>query len=188
MSLPVLLNPLDDVQRCTGTKRTCSFSKGGCGGSIQATNEEAESALAIVQSKPESTKYWLIHGTDPTFNLALSYVVDDNFTEEYEQFDDNIIGRGRRKEIGTRWGYAGSLTCHLRDFDARGSSLELQEILNFKAARVDAFLRVPFGHIWRVGLGDISFSRMGGVGRREFGEVGIPYSEVFDPALTATGP
>ena len=144
-------------------------------------NEESESILEIVRVKPESTKYWLIHGIDPTFNLALSHVVSDTFTEEYEQFDDNIIGRGRRKEIGTRWGYTGSLTCHLRDFDERGSSLELREILAFKAGRVDAFLRVPFGHIWRVALGDISFTRMGGVGRREFGEVTIPYSEVFAP-------
>ena len=144
-------------------------------------NEESESILEIVRVKPESTKYWLIHGIDPTFNLALSHVVSDSFTEEYEQFDDNIIGRGRRKEIGTRWGYTGSLTAHLRDFDERGSSLELQEILAFKAGRVDAYLRVPFGHIWRVAIGDIAFNRMGGVGRREFGEVTIPYSEVFSP-------
>ena len=147
-------------------------------------NEESESILEIVRVKPESTKYWMIHGIDPTFNLALSHVVSDSFTEEYEQFDDNIIGRGRRKEIGTRWGYAGSLTAHLRDFDERGSSLELQEILAFRAGRVDAYLRVPFGHIWRIALGDISIDRMAGVGRREFCDVTIPYTEVFAPVET----
>lgn len=141
-------------------------------------NETSESQIKSVTVTPTSNKYWLIHGTDPTFNLALSTVVSDSFTEEYEEFDDLIIGRGRRKEIGTRWGYEGSLTCHLRDMDARGSSLELQEILAFKAGRVDAFLRVPFGHIWKVSIGNIAFSRMAGVGRREFGEVTIPYSEV----------
>jgi hypothetical protein len=144
-------------------------------------NEESESILEIRAATPESTKYWLIHGTDPTFNLALSHVVSDSFSEEYEQFDDNIIGRGRRREVGTRWGYIGSLTCHLRDFDERGSSLELVEILEFKAGRVDAFLRVPFGHIWRVALGDITVDRMAGVGRREFCDVTIPYTEVFSP-------
>lgn len=143
-------------------------------------NEESESTLTVVSGTLESTKYWLIHGTDPTFNLALSHVVSDTFTDEYEEFDDNIIGRGRRKEVGTRWGYTGSLTCHLRDLDARGSSLELEEILAFKAGRVDAYLRVPFGHIWRVAIGNIGFNRMAGVGRREFGEVTIPYVEVFE--------
>ena len=114
----------------------------------------------------------------------MSQVVSDSFTEEYEEFDDLIIGRGRRKEIGTRWGYEGSLTCHLRDMDSRGSSLELQEILAFKAGRVDAFLRVPFGHIWKVSIGNIAVNRMAGVGRREFGEVTIPYSEVVSTHLT----
>jgi hypothetical protein len=140
--------------------------------------ELSESRITAVVVTPTSNKYWLIHGTDPTFNLVLSSVISDSFTEEYEHFDDLIIGRGRRKEIGTRWGYAGSLTCHLRDLDSRGSSLELQEILAFKAGRVDAFLRVPFGHIWKVSIGDIAFDRMAGVGRREFGQVTIPYSEV----------
>jgi len=142
-------------------------------------NELSESPIKIVTVTPQSTKYWLIHGTDPTFNLTLSTVVSDSFTEEYEEFEDLIIGRGRRQEIGTRWGYSGSLTCHLRDMDSRGSSLELQEILAFKAGRVNAFLRVPFGHIWEVSIGNIAFSRMAGVGRREFGEVTIPYVEVF---------
>ena len=141
-------------------------------------NETSESTIGKVTVTPESTKYWLIHGTDPTFNLALSYVTADSYTEEYEEFDDQIIGRGRRKEIGTRWGYTGSLTCSLRDLDERGSSLELEEILAFKAGRVDAFLRVPFGQIWKVSIGNIAFTRMAGVGRREFGEVTIPYTEV----------
>jgi len=141
-------------------------------------NETSESPISSVVALPESNKYWLIHGTDPTFNLALSSVVADSFTDEYEEFTDLIIGRGRRKEIGTRWGYEGSLTCHLRDLDARGSSLELVEIQAFKAGRVDAFLRVPFGHIWKVSIGNIAVSRMAGVGRREFAEVTIPYSEV----------
>ena len=141
-------------------------------------NEEAESPIVTIQAQPESNKYWLIHGTDPTFNLLLGYVVSDSFTEQYETFDDKIIGRGRRVEIGTRWGYEGSLTLHLRDLDSRGSSLELQEILAFKAGRVDAFLRVPFGHIWKVSIGDIGVERMSGVGRREFSNVTIPYFEV----------
>jgi hypothetical protein len=149
-------------------------------------NELSESAIKSVTVTPTSNKYWLIHGTDPTFNLALSQVVSDSFTEEYEEFDDLIIGRGRRKEIGTRWGYEGTLTCHLRDMDARGSSLELEEILAFKAGRVNAFLRVPFGRIWEVSIGNIAFNRMAGVGRREFGEVTIPYAEVFSATVEPT--
>ena len=142
-------------------------------------DEKVESPLTKKEAQPDSTKYWLIHASDSTYTLMLNHVVSDSFTEEYEVFDDQIIGRGRRMEIGTRWGYKGTLTLHLRDLDERGSSLELAEILAFRAERSDAFLRVPFGHIWKVALGDIGFSRMGGVGAREFGEVTIPYSEVI---------
>ncbi len=140
--------------------------------------EETESLLMPTVVTPESTKYWLIHGTDNAFNTMLGHVTGDSFTEEYETFTGKIIGRGRRMEIGTRYGYQGSLTVSVRDLDSRGSSVELAEYLAFRASRVDAFLRVPFGHIWQVGLGDIGVDRMEGTGRREFATVTIPYSEV----------
>lgn len=128
-----------------------------------------------------SEQYWLINPSDETMNILLRSVTDDSFTDEYEQETMLIIGRGRHVDLGTRWGYAGSLTAKIRN-SPDSTSLTPREIrlkLEILRSSTDVlFLRTPFGDSWQVGLKDLQFSRIAGVGINEFFDVSIPYFEV----------
>lgn len=126
----------------------------------------------------ETEDYWLIDPDAPENSVRLWHVTGDSFTEEFEETFIPIIGRGRKHEIGTRYGYSGSLTAQLFDWPeatAREQRLQLELLRN---ERKYLYLRNPFGDIWQVAPGAIQITRTGGVGKREFADVSIPYSEV----------
>ncbi|HEY6020692.1 MAG TPA: hypothetical protein VIY48_12600 [Candidatus Paceibacterota bacterium] len=137
---------------------------------------------AIVQSnvvQPGGTHYWLISPTDPTANLLIPQVVGDDFTDEYEQESYTVIGRGRKVNQGTRIGYSGELSTQLRtdsNSTAREKRLKLELL---KATGAEFYLRTPFGDVFQIALGNLSFSRIAGVGTNEYMDVSIPYMEVF---------
>jgi hypothetical protein len=125
------------------------------------------------------THYWLINPFDETDNLKIDQVTADSFTDDYEEAEFIIIGRGRKKNLGTRHGYTGTLTAQFRDNSsgtAREKRLKLEII---KAASVSYYLRNPFGDLFEVSLGNLGFARIAGVSTSEFVDVTIPYSEVF---------
>lgn len=127
---------------------------------------------------PVSDNYWLIHPDDETMTVMLHNVTEEQFSEEYEQETMNLIGRGRKTDYGTRFGFTGSLTVQL--YDVSGSTARQQRLSleALKAELRELYLRNPFGDVWQVTAGDITFGRTPGVGRREFGVVTIPYVEV----------
>lgn len=139
-----------------------------------------ESPTASTQSAiVEGTHYWILNPFDETDNIRLSHVVGDSFSDEYEEGSMVIIGRGRKVNHGTRYGYSGSLSVQLRDDDygtARSKRLLLQKL---KDARTSYYLRTPFGDRFEISLGNLGFERVAGVGTAEFLDVTIPYSEVF---------
>jgi hypothetical protein len=139
-----------------------------------------ESAYNATSVTTNSEDYWLIHPTDNSLNVRLNIVTADAFSEEYEQNTLNLIGRGRKTDYGTRWGYTGSLTALLRDstvygFTARSQRLKLETL---KAQKVQLYLRNPFGDIWTVTASDISVTRIPGTGQNEVTDVTVPYQEV----------
>lgn len=125
-----------------------------------------------------STHYWLLDYVTPANNVRLSNVTADDFSEVYEQTTITLIGRGRRVERGTRYGYEGSITATVRDTSTQTARQIRQALETMKAGGVVLHLRQPFGDVWQVAVGDLAISRLAGVGVNEFFSVTIPYTEV----------
>jgi hypothetical protein len=120
----------------------------------------------------------LLHPDDSTKNIRLSHVISEEFSEEYESATIELIGRGRKTDYGTRFGYSGTIVCEIRDDQGKTARQVKQDVEQIKAELRELFLRNPFGDIWQVSLGNLSVSRLAGVGTNEYVNLTIPYSEV----------
>jgi len=125
--------------------------------------------------------YWLfagINGDSTTMTgIKLYNIVGDNYVDETERAEFNIMGRGRYNEKGTDLGVRGTLELHLRNGEGVTARLKKQSIEMFKNDNDRAYLRNPFGDVHFVSVGDMSITRMAGVGSSEFCDVTIPYAE-----------
>lgn len=138
--------------------------------------EEAKVASALTAALTQYG-YWLIHPTDETLNLNLG-VAGDEYKEETDQQIYNLIGRGRKVDVGTSWGKSGSLDVKIRDktgLSARSFRLKL-DIL--RATQTYLHLKNPFGDVDKIALGDIGYSRVPGAGQSDIADASIPYFEV----------
>lgn len=125
------------------------------------------------------THYWLINPLDESENMRLENVTADNFVNGYERESMIVIGRGRKVNQGTRLGYSGTMTAQFRD-NAYGTARDKRMALErIQASLTVYFLRNPFGDVFEVSLGELSFDRISGVGISEFVDVTIPYEEVM---------
>jgi len=120
--------------------------------------------------------YWLIFEDDESSSLKLHQVTGDSFSEEYESATYTVMGRGRRRDYGTRLGYTGTLELHLRGANAHESRLALQAV---RRRQDRYYLKTPFGEMFPVALGDPSVSILPATGTTEMSDVSIPYEEVF---------
>jgi hypothetical protein len=125
-----------------------------------------------------SSHYWLLHPDDNTKNIKVFHVISDDFTEEYESETTLLIGRGRKVDFGSRWGYTGTLVCQIRGYDGLTARQIKKNIEAIKAELREVFLRNPFGDLWQVSIGDLQVSRLSGVGTNEYCTVTVPYQEV----------
>jgi hypothetical protein len=125
------------------------------------------------------THYWLIDPVNESNNLRISQVTADTFSDDYDEAELIIIGRGRKMNHGTRFGYTGELTAELRDDTLGTARFKRQRLQLIKAARTAYYLRNPFGDVLEISLGNLAISRLAGVGTSEFVDVTIPYREVF---------
>lgn len=139
---------------------------------------EVESAYTPYGTTPKSGDYWLIsEDGDPNKNVRLYMVINESFSDDWEEGELLLIGKGRHTDTGEHWGYSGQLTIQLRDngaVTARQQRLQLERI---KAERVPYFLRNPFGDILLVDTAGIQMSRMPGVGVNEYGDVTLAYKQ-----------
>lgn len=144
------------------------------------TGEITEGTYANVNTFTPSgdATYWLVHPSNQSLTLQLKRVTADSFVEEIEHQVVNLLGRGRKINLGERWGITGSLTVQLMD-DSQGSAraqrLELQSLADAGSAM---FLRTPFGDMWKVLISNISFDRTAGTGLSEVLNVSFNYTEV----------
>lgn len=127
---------------------------------------------------PISSHYWLINPEDSSQNYRLSQIISDNYAEMYEQESFHIIGRGRKTDYGDRLGFEGQLVAQVRDVDGMSARQFKKNLEAAKAQKREYFLRNPFGDIWQITMGDLQVSRMAGVGRAEYCDITIPYTEV----------
>lgn len=130
---------------------------------------------------PVSDGYWLIEPTSDNIDadaFKLSIVTGESFSDEQEEAEMNIIGRGRRVEKGQKLGRRGTLDAQLRH---TGTTTARQKRLRIEEAQAHSrrlWLRNPFGDILPVNISAVSFTRIAGTGSSEFCDVSIPYSEV----------
>jgi hypothetical protein len=140
-----------------------------------------ESSQSVTPAAVEvlSEYYWLLNPTDKTKNFLLSNVTSDEYSDSIESETYVVIGRGRRTDYGTDLGISGTLTAQLRDRFGKTAREQKQALHDMQRARETYLLRTPFGDVYQVSLGDVSVSRVAGVGRSEFVDVTVPYTEVF---------
>jgi hypothetical protein len=139
-----------------------------------------ESTRTAVQVEPLTYSYWVVHPTDPSiFNLKLRNVTKDTYNEDYEEETINLIGRGRKLDQGEYWGMSGSIDAQLRD-NPTGLTAR-QQMLAVKDAKQEfgfVYLRNPFGDFFKVNISGISFTRIAGVGPRDFADLSFSYIEL----------
>lgn len=132
---------------------------------------------------PVSDGYWIITPIDDsgtTSAFRLHNVTSDSFTDEYEENEYVVIGRGRKNDRGDHLGVKGSLSAQLRDTLMSTSRQKLKALQDARAIESALYLRNAFGDVYYVNLGNIGVTRIAGVGRQEFVDVEIPYSEVVE--------
>jgi hypothetical protein len=132
----------------------------------------------VITVTPLGVDYWLVYPLDETFNCRLSQVTADEIDEEYEEATLQIIGRGRKKDYGTRWGYNGTLTAQLWDRPDKTARQQRQALEALKAKLADVYIRNPFGDAWHVTIGQTHIGRIAGLGQREYVNLTLPYAEV----------
>ena len=150
---------------------------------VQKFEAEIESGHSTeVSVTPQSDGYWFID-PDPADVAKASFkavVNADSYTHKYEEQEMFIIGRGRRVDRGDDYGIDGSMTCQLRDTWMGMTARQKKRRIEYLKDDVrDIYLRTPFGDVWKVNLGEVSVSRIAGVGIAEFCDVTIPYAEVY---------
>lgn len=136
------------------------------------------SVQSVVTAVPNGSHYWLICYDNTALSVKLGQVVDDGWSDQWEQQEIQLIGRGRRVERGTHFGKAGSLTAKVRDvtgMTARQVRLNLEAM---KAAGTLCYLRTPFGDVFKVVTGEMGIARESGVGTNEYFQLTLPYMEV----------
>lgn len=143
---------------------------------------ESSTGTNQVTFTPASSHYFLI-AADTALTVRLSRVNADSFTENYEQGTVELIGRGRRVEKGTRFGFSGSLSGRIYDDGDTGlTAAQTRTALTLLRAGESAIkLRNPFGDVWLVALGDIQYERVPGVGTNEYFDFTVEYWEVVAP-------
>ena len=144
---------------------------------------ESETITPVVVY-PHSDGYWIM--TD-TGSIRLSIVTGDTYTDEYEESAMVIFGRGRYVDRGSYLGITGQLDARLRDTNGTSARMKKRKLEQVKSESQNTYLRTPFGDIYRVSVGNLSISRVAGVGEAEFVDVGIPYSEIAADAITPGG-
>lgn len=130
---------------------------------------------------PISDGYWLIEPLSDQYEadaFRLRSVTGDSYTREQEEEEINVIGRGRVVNKGQKLGRKGSIDAKIRTTSNRTARQQILRLEKVQDALGQLWLRDPFGNIFKVNVGQMSFTRVAGVGLAEFADVTIPYAEV----------
>ncbi|AKC02757.1 minor tail protein [Gordonia phage GordTnk2] len=125
-----------------------------------------------------SDSYWLIIPDNDQFNIKVNNVTGDRFTDNREMADINIIGGGRRRIYGTRYGKSGNLSIQVRHSQKMSATKFIEKLWNVCDENIAVYMRDPFGNVTLIAIGEPSLDRMAGVGESEFGDVDLPYMAV----------
>lgn len=137
--------------------------------------EETRSPKLVRLSTPY---YWILHPTNNQLHVKLRNVTSDDFSNERQYEIKNLIGRGRKIDIGDDWGKKGSIEGSIYDSADKSARKARLDIEAAKDLDSHWFLRNPFGDVWKIWWTDPEFSRVSGVGKSEFVTMTFEYYEV----------
>ena len=141
--------------------------------------EYVESSFVPVSVDLSTSKYLLIVRDSPEVFLMFDNVVSDSYEIEREEFVMNVLGSGRKSEVGTNMGIKGSLDIHFRDMGTVGSAAaDLRSIENIINENAVCVLRTPFEKKYQVHIGNLSVGRIAGV-VSGITDVSLDYAEVI---------
>jgi hypothetical protein len=123
------------------------------------------------------TQYWIIDPINPTLSTRIPNVTNAPMTENYEEELYTLIGRGQKKEYGTRLGFSGNLDAQIRGTDGTPALIRAA-LETMRAAQGTYYLRTPFGDLIMIALGPIQVTPIAGVGSTAMYDVSIPFDEV----------
>lgn len=145
-------------------------------GQVRVDNAQVYSSAQT--ATPVTTNYWLIDPDNYLNSLALWNVTTESFSTEYEEAFIPLIGRGRKRDIGTRLGVTGQLTTQIRDRGAVTARTQRLALENLRNLRKTLYLRNPFGDVYQIAAGAIGIDRLAGTGLNEYSTATVPYQEV----------
>lgn len=145
-----------------------------------AFDVQVESQLFPIDADLSATTYMLKAKDDPALAMPLHIVTSDDFAHEYEQEIMEIMGQGRKAEVGTTFGRKGSLTVHFRDMGFEGNAANsYDQLLSIKESKRACYLRIPFRDTFLVTIGNVSVKRIPGV-VAELSDISFEYTEITE--------
>jgi hypothetical protein len=145
------------------------------GAEIESTNSTYTTVT------PSSDGHWLIQ-MDNSGNMLSAFkliiVTAEDYTDEHEETQFIVQGRGRVVNRGQDTGKSGQLTAQLYDTGIYTARQKKQSIEALAQSNGNLFLRNPFGDIFKINLSQVSVSRIAGTGASEFCTVTLPYAEL----------
>lgn len=184
------LGPEDElptlIYETTGSTTTTFYDYYAPVGTVGYSVVEVTEAASVQTEETRAWKfvalpagfYWLLHPTDNTKHIILRNVVSDEFKTEREFEVKNLLGRGRKIDVGDNWGKTGSLEARIYDRPDRTARQQRLDIEAAKDGNLHWFLRTPFGDVWKIWFEDPDFSRIAGTGASEHVDMSMTYYEV----------
>ena len=145
---------------------------------VYTSGSLVEETYVIQTVSLELSYYWLIHPSDNSKNIILRGVTGETFSTEREVSIKKLIGRGRKVDVGSRWGYTGEISGRLYPTTSKSARQQRLDLETAKATNVSYTLRNPFGDVFKIWFDDPKFTRVAGTGGSEVLEVSFTYYEV----------
>lgn len=139
---------------------------------------QVESQLFPINVDMSSTYYLLKVKDQPGLAMRLSIVTGDSFSHQYEEEVMDIIGVGRKAEVGTSYGRQGTLTVHFRDMGWQGAAANAYDTLKeIKESGLACYLRIPYSETLEVHISNLQVNRIPGV-VSELSDITFEYTEI----------
>jgi hypothetical protein len=128
--------------------------------------------------RADSGNWWFIDPADESNNFYVN-VTDDSFSDEWEENEYFVVGRGRVKDVGTHLGLTGSVTAQIRGAYGLTARQRFDALRDMRGQNKLIVMRDPFGNFYNMTIGIVQYSHVAGTGTNEQYNVTIPVSEVI---------
>jgi len=110
--------------------------------------------------------------------FKLSIVTAEDYTDQHEETEFIVQGRGRVVNRGQDTGVKGQISAQIYDTGIYTARQKKQMLESIAQVNGNLYMRNPFGDILKINLSEVQVSRIAGVGASEFCSVTLPYAEI----------